>query len=201
MWTRFGTSWLRLSMPGTCTCRMSLKKSPSLRIMVLGQVQPQRLLFVVQVDQVLHVVLRAPLRLHPEEGLAEHPAPHVPVVRLRAPGFVGHLRREQKRQVWLEVVALLLPELVQQLGRPRHEAGIVGFVAEEAQNGLAELVPDRLLVGFVRDLEEGAGGIRIQVVDQRILAVFGTRAVGPVRMRVGELRKICRTRISSHGFG
>ena len=149
--------------------------------MVLGQVQPQRMLFVVQVDQVLDIVPRAPLRLHPEESLAEHPAPHVPVVRLGAPGVVGHLRREQKRQVWLEVVALLLPELVQQLGRPRHEAGIVGFVAEKAQNGLAKLVPDRLPVSFVRDLKERAGGIRIQVVDQRILAVFGTGAVGPVR--------------------
>ena len=96
VWTARGTSWLRLSMPGTCTCRMSLKKSPSLRIMVLGQVQPQRRLFVVQVDQVLDIVLRAPLGLHPEEGIAEDPAPDVPVVRLRAPGFVGHLAARTK---------------------------------------------------------------------------------------------------------
>ena len=157
--------------------------------MVLGQVQPQRLLLVVQVDQVFHVVSRAPLRLHPEEILAEHPAPDVPVVRLGAPGLIGHLGSEQERQVLLKVVALLLPELVEQPGRPRHETGVVGFVAEEAQNGLAELIPYRLLVGFVGDLEESPGGIRIQIVDQRVLAVFGARAVRPRRHARGRTAK------------
>jgi hypothetical protein len=128
-----------------------------------------------------------PAGLHVEEVGGEHAAPHVVVVGLGALGFAGQLAHEPHRNVGLEVVAFLFLELIEQLGGPGDEAVVVGFVAEEAEHGLAELVPDRLLVGFVRELHESVSGFRIEEVDERVTGVLG----GPekVRASVGPRRR------------
>src|ERR1035441_5149733 len=85
--------------------------------------------------------------------------------------------RSGRGDVWLQVIALLLLEFLQQFGSPWNGTAVVRLIAEEAQNDFAELIANRLPVGFMRDLQEGAGGLRIQVVDEGIEGILGSSAV------------------------
>ena len=101
-------------------------------------------LFMIQVDHVFHVARLAPVFLGLVEIVAEHAAPHVPVVGLGALRLGRHRAGEELGDVGFEVVAFFLLKGFEQLGRPGHEAGVVGLVAAEAEDGFAELVADEL---------------------------------------------------------
>ena len=136
--------------------------------------------------EVFHVVLLVPVGQHVEEVGGEHAAPHVVVVRLGALGFLGELAHEPQRNVGLEVVAFLFLELFEQLGSPGNEAVVIRFIAEKAEHGLAEFVPEKRLVLLMSDLYESASRFRIQVVDERVKAILD---VIPVRAIAGPRRR------------
>jgi len=74
VWTRFGRSWLRLSIPGHLHVSLVAEE------VALAANQRRHGLFMVQVYQVFHVVLGAPLGLRSEKAVSEDAAPNVPVV-------------------------------------------------------------------------------------------------------------------------
>ena len=152
---------------------------------ILAARQVQHQLFMVQVHQVFQSVAGAPLGLHAVEALTENAAPDVPVVGLHAPGLRRQFGGEEERQVGLQIVALLLTEGIEQFGRPGNEAGVVWFVAEEAEHGFAELLAKELLADLVGGLQISARGVGVQVVDKRVQAVLRVSAIGSVDIARG----------------
>ena len=162
-------------------------------VVSLAGLQREHRLLVVQVDQILDVVRPRPVGLLAEERAAEDAAPHVVVVGPGALGLFGLLAVEPRRKVRRQVVSLLRLELLQQRGRPgdpgaagddRAAGGVVlavvGLIAEEAENDLAELVAHRAIVRLMRDVQERVGRLGVQVVDQRVGCILGARAVGAI---------------------
>ena len=145
----------------------------------------QHQFFMIQMDQVFQMILRAPLGLHAKETVTEDAAPDVPVICLHLPSFGGHLRSEEKRQIRLQIVAFLLAKLIQQSRSPWHEAGIVRLVTEEAKHRGSEFVAEESLVDFVRSFQKRFCCFRIQIIDQRVQAVFRVRAVGAIDIARG----------------
>ena len=119
---------------------------------ILAAREIQHQLLVVQVDQVFQIVLCTPVRLDAKEAAAEDAAPDVPIVGFGAPRLVSQFRREEQRQIRLQIVSLLLFELLQQGGGPGDEACVIGLVAEKAQYRFAELVAEQLFVNFMGGL-------------------------------------------------
>ena len=170
-----------------------LHKSLVAEVVSLAGLQREHGLFVVQMDQILHVVRLRPRSLLAEERAAEDAAPHVVVVGPGALGLLGLLAVEPRRKVRRQVVSLLRLELLQQRRCPgdpgaawddRAARGVVlavvGLIAEEAQNDLAELVAHRAVVRLMRDVQERVGRLGVQVVDQRVGRILGPRSVGAI---------------------
>ena len=136
--------------------------------------------FVVQVDHVFHVPCVAPILLRLVEIFAEHGAPDVPVVGLGALRLGRHPAAEDQGDVGFQVVAFHRLKGFEQLGRPRGDARVVGFVTAEAEDGFAELVADRLFVGLVNEFDKRARRHGIEIVDQRVERVLGGATVVPI---------------------
>ena len=138
-------------------------------------------LFVADVDQVLYVVRLGPVGLLAEERAAEDAAPHVGVIRGSTHRLLRRLAVEPVGHIRRHIVALLRLELLLQRGAPGSVL-VFRLIAEEPQNGLAELVAHRAVVGVVRDVQEGVGGLGVQIVDQRIQPILGPRPVRAIEV-------------------
>ena len=129
---------------------------------------------MIQVDLILQVVRRAPVALRLEEAGGEHLREDIVVVGLDASLFRGEMngnagvaarkRLGEDCDIGLDIVALDLAKPLEELWRPGQAAdGVVGLVAAEAHDRLAELVADSLLVLLVRKAQVllCRGGIEI----------------------------------------
>jgi len=104
-------------------------------VIALAAFERDNVLFGVEVNEVLDVVLLAPLGLLSEEGVLEDAAPDVVIIGAGAAGFFVGLRAaavEEGGDIGLEVVAFAGLELVEEFRRPGDGVGVIGLIAEEA---------------------------------------------------------------------
>ena len=136
-------------------------------------------------DHVFHPAGAAPVDLRLEEVVAEHRAPHIPVVGLRAHRLGREFHAEELWNERLQVVSFRRAEGFKQFRRPRHEAGVVGLVAAKPEDRFPKFVTDDFLVGVVDEVNVGARRFGIEVVDECVIAVL----VGGAVVAVGVTRR------------
>jgi hypothetical protein len=143
------------------------------------------------------VVGRAPVALRLEEAGGKHLREDVVIVALDAnllrgemngnAGVAARRRLRKECDIGLHIVALDLAKPLEELWRPGQAGdGVVGLVAAETHDRLAELVAHSLLVLLVREAQVLLRRRGIEIILQR-LRVSLTRC-GLVSERVGEVR-------------
>ena len=138
----------------------------------------QHFFFVIEMDAKFHLAGHAPVLHALVEIIAEHGAPDIPVVGLGPLRFGRHpATAENQGYVRFEIVTFHRLKCFEQFRRPRTDARVVGFVGAKAENGLAELITDRLFVGSVNEFQILVSRHGIKKVNQRIKAVLGGAAI------------------------
>lgn len=152
-------------------------------------------LFVVQMDLVLEVIVRAPNTLRLEKAGDEHFGEDIVIIALDAKLLGRQMNRDsriaarrrlgEERRVRLHVVTLQLAKTRKKIGRPRQSRDrVVRLISAKAHDDFAELLAHRMLVFIVRPAQvlSRCGGIH--VVFERLLGVLH-----PVRIGVGPRRR------------